>query len=481
MSRPPLFVRRRPQGAAWHYPAALAVVAGATLALGLTALWRLALSEPGAAGVTGAAGAALLLLSLIQSRIAWRVWQTRPADRADLYLSPRFWRWQIAGPFVAYLVALAIGPLPGIVFLFLALLSAWNTAAIAAHWLRRSSRETVAAWLRTRTAVRLGWLSLAGLALLVLAESSVRLGAWALGRRLPETYAARSLRLTPGHQVAGRPVNSLGYWDQPFEAAAPSGIVRVAAIGDGAMLAGTAETNPLEQVERRVPGLEVYNFALPHAGPRDYAAQLAADVLAYRPDLVLTFVAVGDDITREQPLPELFDWRSLGLYQLGAGSWQSDTSLAGGHTSYEDYLRNAGLRLDVCRTPIAPATEECWEAALGHLGEVLSACREADIDAALVVVPAEFQVSANVRDGARRNAGCAVEEIDVELPQRRLAAFASREQVPLLDLLPYLRAADSYPYERNSDRWNDCGNRVAAEALTGWLQHRGQTQVAVGP
>ena len=136
---------------------------------------------------------------------------------------------------------------------------------------------------------------------------------------------------------------------------------------------------------RRVPGLEVYNFALPQAGPRDYAAQLASDVLAYRPDLVLTFVAVGDDITREQPLPELFDWRSLGLFQLGAGPWQSSAGLAGGHASYEDYLRNAGLRLDVCRTPISPATEECWEAALGHLGDVLSACREADIDAALVV------------------------------------------------------------------------------------------------
>ena len=58
--------------------------------------------------------------------------------------------------------------------------------------------------------------------------------------------------------------------------------------------------------------------------------------------------------------------------------------------------------------------------------------------------------------------------MDVALPQRRLAAFFARHQVPCLDLLPHFAgAADTYA--AHDTHWNVAGNRLAAERLAAWL------------
>ena len=118
-------------------------------------------------------------------------------------------------------------------------------------------------------------------------------------------------------EFRGQVVNRLGYWGSEFESSPQPGVFRIAAVGDGVMLSGTAETNFLAQLRRRMPHVEVYNFGIPEAGPREYAAQVACDVANYQPNLVLAFVSVRDDVTQELPVPSYFEWQGLGLYQLG--------------------------------------------------------------------------------------------------------------------------------------------------------------------
>jgi hypothetical protein len=65
-------------------------------------------------------------------------------------------------------------------------------------------------------------------------------------------------------------------------------------------------------------------------------------------------------------------------------------------------------------------------------------------------------------------------EYDRDDPQRRLAALFAEWQVPCLDLLSALRAAQAEGpvYTPRDTHWNVAGNRVAAQALAEWLDPR---------
>jgi hypothetical protein len=304
------------------------------------------------------------------------------------------------------------------------------------------------------------------------------------GGNLSGAYAARRRVLPPGHAYAGRRVNAQGYWDDDFSLAPRPGVFRIAALGDAMVLCGAAGTNYLDQVERRVPNVEIYNFGIPQVGPREYAAQLAHEVLAYQPDMVLTFISIGDDIAQPTPAPGPFDWRGLGIYQLGICTLRPSGELAAPLldarfvNDREGFLHAAAARLTVCRTPIDGAMRDRWQETLFHLDQIVRICRDQEIATALVLVPGEFQVCSPLCESLRRNAGYDSNQLDLELPQRRLTEFADQRQIPVLDLLPHLRASTAHPYERNDYRWNDSGNAIAADVVGGWLQRRYGAQLA---
>ena len=69
--------------------------------------------------------------------------------------------------------------------------------------------------------------------------------------------------------------------------------------------------------------------------------------------------------------------------------------------------------------------------------------------------------------------------MDLDLPQRRLARFGDENELPVLDLLPHLRAATQPAYVRNSRHWTPSGHQLAGEVIGGWLQARYGRQIAV--
>jgi hypothetical protein len=467
------------------FAAALACLCG-----GAYALWLHACSSQSQA-YRAPAALALIGLAALQCRLGWNAWRRRDWRHASA-LRDRlvFWRRLLAGASACYLAGLVLGPDPSVGYFFCAALAAWYTLVLWAVVSPQPLFSRMPEPLRGR-AVRLAEAPLvASLLAVFAAEAALRVYSLATGGHWPAAYLVRTHSLPAGTEWGGRTVNSLGYWDDEFELQPPLGAFRVAALGDVMLLSGDRRTNFLDRAERLAEGIEILNFAVPAAGPREYAAQAAHETAAYRPDLVLACISIGDDLTAELPLPGAFDWRGLRLFQLGAQTfccaeskcgeghgllpWRTDEAAA----TREAYLRQAARRLAVCRTPIEGFMSARWRETIGHLEDLDACCRRQGAALALVLVPAEFQANPSLCDALCRAAGCESQSVDLELPQRRLTVFAEERGLPVLDLLPPMRACGESPYLRNQFQWNALGNDIAARALSEWLQSRFQRQIA---
>lgn len=418
------------------------------------------------------AGLVLVGLTLLQARILWP-----PSVSRQMFAQrhPVFWRSLPVGVIASYLVTSTISVQAGVEYVFVALSVGWYAAGLVLlRWPRHlPSLDRAAAhpWAGAG-----GWCLFFG----VVAAAALELGLRAYGRLvddpLPVTVAARARQLAPGSTLRGRLVNRLGYWGGDFRRQPRPGGVRVAVLADEVALSGTATTNCFVQLERSLPGIEVYNFAIPGAGIREYAAQLRDQVLDYRPDLVLVLVSVGTDITEPLPVPGNFDLRGLRLYQLAAREWM--TPGQGSTTAVVDapgeFLCRAERQLQVCHTPLDDRTRAQWDDAESHLDDLIARSRQQGATVALAVVPTVFQVCAPLAGQLSRRAGYEPSALDLELPQRRLAAFAASRRVACIDLLPVLREAGGCPFERSSLELSSAGNQAVTHTLEHWISGRFQ-------
>lgn len=466
-----------------YHAAALASIGSGLLCLisGLWLLWIHA-NELDSQSYRAASAITLILLAAVQLRCARRLWRG-PALRFTRQERLLFLKWIFTGAFVCYLAGLLFGPDPSIGYVFCAAVAAWYTAGLWAIAMQPAIVSRLSQQLSHRMLCRTNHAVFASVCTLVAAESVVRLYSVVANDPLPETYIAKAHVLPPGEEFRGRQVNTLGYWDKEFDTSPRPGIFRIAVLGDGVTLSGNAETNCLAQIERRVPGIEIYNFGIPQAGPREYAAQLAHDVVQFRPDLVLAFFSVGDDLTEELPLPGVFDWRGLRMYQLSArnrslGERCDPRKAALAEASREAYLRRCAPHLAVCRTPIDDRMSARWQEAKSHLTQMAAVCRRQQIPLALVVVPGPFQVNSTLCDALRRQAGYEPGQVDLHLPQRRLAALAGEQSIPVVDLLPYFQSSGEATYERYQHELNDHGNQLATDVIGRWVEQQYRTQIA---
>jgi hypothetical protein len=99
-----------------------------------------------------------------------------------------------------------------------------------------------------------------------------------------------------------------------------------------------------------------------------------------------------------------------------------------------------------------------------------------------VVVPSEFQVDDRLCRMLCRRAGYRqADQIDIDLPQRRLAAYAKDRRIVMLDLMPHMRASKAPTYNSDAAQLNEHGNALTATILSEWLQTQfGATLLASG-
>ncbi|MBI1902368.1 MAG: hypothetical protein HYS13_14805 [Planctomycetia bacterium] len=477
MSRPLGMQHSAAGRAAWRIgllPVLLTAVALLILAAGVLSLAR-HLVDASPRPYRAAAAIVLVVVALVQLRVALACWKNRRALHLRAVQAGVFCEWLIVGAVLTYLVLLCLGPDPNLRYLYRAAGVVWYTALL----LPLLNVQPNVALPHGRFSLRwTGHVLFFAAVLLVTAEGSTRVYSSLTDNRLPVTFVCRQHTLVPGSEFRGGRVNRLGYWGEEFQTAVPQGVFRVAVLGDETTLSGTSQTNFLVQVQERLPGVQIYNFGVPSAGPREYAALLTHDVLAYRPHLVLTCVSVGDDVTHSLPLPDWFDWQGLYVYQLGAqpavrrGPASGFMSVAPQPAQADAFLRAAAARIDVCRSPWDDEMRRRWEDALSHLDDIVATCRASGVETALVVVPGRHQVEPQLCQTLCRRQGFSAGELDLELPQRQLGVFAQRRGVPMLDLLPHFRAATGPVYARNQLDWNDEGNGLAAEVIGRWLQRR---------
>ncbi len=469
--------RQRP----WAMPAGLLAVAAVCFAAGAMSLAE-HLRDPRPLPYRAPASLVQLALAVVQMRIAWSVYRrSRSIATTPLFRKPSFWRWLLVGMVASYVLGLALGESAGAAYFFRAALVFWYTVMLV-PLVAHPRLVKLAKAVSRRSAVRaLGEVLSAAALVFVAVEISLRVYARVASDPLPATYVVQRLMLPPGSWFRGRAVNGLGYWDDEFVAERRPHVSRVAVVGDRVLLSGTSRTNFLVQLERRLSGIEVYNFGIPRAGPREYVAQFTYHVARFEPDVVVAFLSVDDDIADELPLPGTFDWRGLRMYQLGerwlGGSVPSvaQPTTARQHAEpsaradREAYLEAAAARLGVCRTPIDDAMRARWNVTLGHLDDLVARCRSRRIEPAIVLVPAVFQVNRSLLATLCRRRGYQLGEVDVELPQRRMKAYAHQRGIPVLDLLSHLRASSDPLYCRNDFDFNDRGNEIVAATVSSWL------------
>jgi lysophospholipase L1-like esterase len=290
----------------------------------------------------------------------------------------------------------------------------------------------------------------------------------------------------PGtHTWAGASItiNDKGLRGRELPYARPAGTLRILWLGDSVLVGDKVPDDDrifAELVARRLAtslpeAVESVNAGVSGYSPWQEAAYLEKEGLRYAPDLIAV-VFVLNDVTER-----------LELTRFG-GHWEGWQL---GHTSSSrlaHLLRQSGIvyfvrklerrlrfgadtqkgarakeLLDVrslVERPDDPRVQEAWRAALADLGRILEIGRARGIPVALVAAPFTFQLEEPALPPA---------------PQETLARWAREHGVPLLDLLPPLRALVSHDGLAPSDLFIDhchftvAGHERVAQLVADWL------------
>ncbi len=407
---------------------------------------------------------------------AWQVWVLAGRWRQGClhavrgtYFCVHFWQSLLSGAAVLYLIALCIGPIFGLGWAWLAAVALWQNVLLLPLAASPQVTEDWRRWLETHRPGRLNWLVAASVALLGIGEGTLRMqGMFGDQFDSPETFELARLEANAGGFDVGTD------WTAAFEV--DRGRFRVALLSDDSR--GAANVAALcGRIQQAVPGAEVISLKVSLAEAD--GAELAAELAESMPDVVLAVLPACSEWAPAQTKRSVFDRKRFELSRVVFGSAEADRETpTKSQADYETFLNELGGDLAACRTPLDDTMRERWERTFAELDEAVDTCRTAKVPLALVVVPGELQLNQGLRTTLVRRLGMTPKQVDVELPQRRLAGYAQQRAVPLVDLLPHLRLCRQAVYERNQTELSDRGNIVAASAIGGWLESRYSDQMS---
>ncbi len=262
----------------------------------------------------------------------------------------------------------------------------------------------------------------------------------------------------------------------------------------------------LAPVEFALPGLDIVHIAASGARLTDYVREGLPRACAERPDLLLVFISVADDLVGDAPPRGAFGGDGLASARVVARwtNWRlaaddrpeaaalkmpadsiartsaGQSSTATRPSRWEDYVRMCGPQLIACRKPVDPAMQSRWKSLFASLDALDAKCRAENIPLALVVTPSPLQTNGALLEAVCRRQGCGKQDIDLDLPQRRLVVYASQHKRPALDLLPSLRQSSEQPFVHQSRTWTEAGRATIARTLDSWLRSTFATMLLPG-
>jgi len=288
-------------------------------------------------------------------------------------------------------------------------------------------------------------------------------------------------------------INRLGLRDREIAVPKPPRTVRILAVGDSVTFGYGVrlEETFVKVLEARLNAggsaarYEVVNAGVEECGFDGYYQLLRGLAPTLEPDLVLVGVVLNDIQRYEDPerAPRL---AAAGLEPglarrvHGALLRRSQLYLAGvrGTRSllYRFHVLDISNLYGSPLRAIQPGGEplaRAWASSLGVLERLVGLARARGVPIVLVVFPVEVQLDAAAIERYRRDFGVAVpaEALDGE-PQRRLRVFGAGHDVPVIDLLPALRAAggDDLYLRKGFVRFDPIhpsprGHRIVGEAI----------------
>ena len=335
-------------------------------------------------------------------------------------------------------------------------------------------------------------------------------------RDTPDALWVRTYWCPPRTVHLGYPCNRNGHYDTNV---APDGFdgTLVASVGDSFSYSAVPYRFHFTTVaEGLLEDTEVYNVGIAGAGPPQYLYLLETEVLPLGPDAIVVNLFLGNDVVfpetagaAQTTMALWLDRENLLLYLVpkrlarwraeqdarGAGGnfmeklerkarralrdsssrekivaqmpWLEDPLLEEPHFSEESFLELERERmLDACRVEGADYSELfTW------LDAIVAAAGEIPIG--FVLIPDEFQVEDWLWDAITDGVP---EEVDRTQPQRLVTDWLEAQGVPVLDLLPILRAQEPladgrlHVYHLRDTHFNARGNRIAGEQLAAFAR-----------
>jgi hypothetical protein len=311
----------------------------------------------------------------------------------------------------------------------------------------------------------------------------------------PSQIRRDSDRQPPGTLRFGFPMNSGGFYDSEFVPRAATERRVVTDIGDSFSYGVVPHAYHFTTLaEKQLGNVDIYNIGYPGLSPSDYLYLLQQDALPLDPDLVLVNLFVGNDIVSTASPAGPARWYDADSY-LTAVVWYRlkimrkarliDVSASGNLDSAQHDITRAypwlidpsrelpSLSADVFgqletrnALGIAVPIDGVYETFFRTLGSITQAA--ANVRLGFVIIPDEFQVEEDLWNLVSQRAG---RPLDRDLAQRTIVSWLKGRGLPVLDLLPVMRAVPPmkdgrrHLYQLRDTHFNARGNEVAARAL----------------
>ncbi len=311
------------------------------------------------------------------------------------------------------------------------------------------------------------------------------------------------LRQKPSRRFFNANLNSRGYNDTEFFQATDNDFV-IALLADSFGLgvvpyaynfATVAERHLQDALTGRYERVAVHNFGVPGINMPEYAFILHTEALGTNPRRIVLCVFVGNDIVGLEPKKRrryiIQNWR---LWMLGSrllAIWRETrqggrvvdigSPLEGDQTlpayiqdpekeppgfSEETFLTIESRRLEIAN-PRKASTREKYRSFFAALSQFHSWLQD---KLTVVIIPDEFQVNDDLYArilAMKQNPN----DYQRDYPQARIRAFGEERNIPVLDLLPALRAAnqEGRVYHLRDTHWNARGNLVAGLEIAKYI------------
>ena len=297
--------------------------------------------------------------------------------------------------------------------------------------------------------------------------------------------------------------------DVPLERS--PGIPRVLMLGDSFIEAKqVAEAQTVAARLQAATGAEWLNSGTFDWGPVQQYLYLQHEGVQFRPDLVVQFVYLGNDVADNVPRSrgairrlgypaaaidedtgelELLPWTSSPpttddrISEIFGGTFATYRAY---ETGVRDKVRYQNVNpypmerhlLDLFREKEPAALGYAWKVVDALLGSIQQEAARGGAPTLLVIVPTKWQVHADDWRGFLKHHDRGVDDgWDLSKPNRRLAELAAARGIPVLDLQPALRAAADEGkrlYYAVDMHWTAEGHAVAARELERYLAETGQ-------